>query len=159
MPLDLEALKPFVTHKHECVLPYGFPYSEKDPNHRCTCGLSAIFQRPAGPTHTISGGLADRITAENVFEILAEEVGRARTKHPVNSLIASALVEEVGEMLDDALNSSSNYRVEALQVACVAIRIVLEGMPLEGEDLQAIRDMVKMGKSAKKRLTDHGDPL
>jgi hypothetical protein len=60
---------------------------------------------------------------------LAEEVGRARAKFPQNRHMLAALVEEVGELAKALLEGELNeaIRAEALQVACVAIRIAEEG--------------------------------
>jgi NTP pyrophosphatase (non-canonical NTP hydrolase) len=64
---------------------------------------------------------------ELVSEIVAE-LARARTKFPGKNVTFAALVEEVGE-LSTALFSESRERVreEAIQVAVMAMRIVLDG--------------------------------
>ena len=56
------------------------------------------------------------------------EIFRARKKFPTNDLLMVALTEEVGE-LAKALVDEPKDRVyeEAIQVACVAIRIATEG--------------------------------
>ncbi len=60
---------------------------------------------------------------------LAEELQRARTKFPGNDLLTIALGEEFGELCQAQLQRKSRdeIRKEALQVACVAIRIYEEG--------------------------------
>lgn len=60
---------------------------------------------------------------------LAEEICRAREKFPKNAHMLAALVEEVGELAKALLEGEPNedIRKEALQVACVAIRIAEEG--------------------------------
>jgi len=59
---------------------------------------------------------------------LQTEVRRARKKFPANDVLMVALTEEVGE-LARALLEESPERIyeEAIQVACVAIRIATEG--------------------------------
>jgi hypothetical protein len=59
---------------------------------------------------------------------LMQEITRARTKFPGNRYLLAALVEEVGE-LAEALVSGTKGEVykEAIQCACVAIRIAEEG--------------------------------
>lgn len=58
-----------------------------------------------------------------------EEVQRARTKFPGNRLLLAALMEEVGELARAYLQREGHERVrkEAIQVACVALRIAEEG--------------------------------
>lgn len=60
--------------------------------------------------------------------LLVAEMARARQKFPSNRFLLTALVEEVGECAR-ALLSETPERVaeEAIQVACVALRIVEEG--------------------------------
>ena len=60
---------------------------------------------------------------------LAEEVARARAKFPGNRFMLAALTEEVGELARALLQrqGADRVRAEALQVACVAIRIFEEG--------------------------------
>ncbi len=61
---------------------------------------------------------------------LITELSRARTLHPPCSRerFMVALAEEVGELAKEVLEGGSEERVqtEALQVACVAMRIVLD---------------------------------
>lgn len=60
---------------------------------------------------------------------VAGEVRRAREKFPNNDHMMAALMEEVGELSKAFLENEGNDRVraEAMQVACVAIRIMEEG--------------------------------
>ena len=60
---------------------------------------------------------------------LEAEVFRARTKFPGNALLLAALVEEAGELARELLQRGGDDRIrkEALQVACVAMRIYEEG--------------------------------
>lgn len=60
---------------------------------------------------------------------LAEEMVRAREKFPANALLLAALAEEMGELAKALLQREGSDRVrkEALQVACVAMRIYEEG--------------------------------
>lgn len=64
---------------------------------------------------------------ELVNEIIAE-LARARTKFPGKNVTFAALVEEVGE-LATAMFSENRERVreEAVQVAVMAMRVVLDG--------------------------------
>lgn len=73
---------------------------------------------------------------------LADEMDRANAKFPGNRLLASALAEEVGEMADAWLNQNSAHaRQEALQVACVAMRIVVQG-PNDVDQSRAVLGMM-----------------
>lgn len=60
---------------------------------------------------------------------ISKEVVRARTKFPGNRLLLAALTEEVGELAKAMLQDRpiEEIRREAIQVACVAIRIIEEG--------------------------------
>ena len=60
---------------------------------------------------------------------LTNEVGRARAKFPSNEKLLAALMEEVGELAQAMLQRKplAEIRKEALQVACVAVRIYGEG--------------------------------
>lgn len=59
---------------------------------------------------------------------LQAELARRRAKFPGNRLLIPALVEEVGELVDALLDGDRNaVRLEAIQVAAVAIRIAEEG--------------------------------
>jgi len=69
---------------------------------------------------------------EGVFEALVEvssEVNRARNKFPTNLHLLAALMEEVGELAKELLEhgNTAHARTEAMQVACVAVRIMTEG--------------------------------
>lgn len=61
-------------------------------------------------------------------EILAE-LDRARKKFPDNAKLLAALTEEVGELAQAMLQGKSHAEIfkEAIQVACVAVRIAEEG--------------------------------
>ncbi|QDZ10563.1 hypothetical protein [Devosia ginsengisoli] len=69
------------------------------------------------------------VTDEQVLasEILAE-LTRARTKFPGKNVTFAALVEEVGELATATFEESSDrVRKEAVQVAVMAMRMVLDG--------------------------------
>jgi hypothetical protein len=64
---------------------------------------------------------------------LADELGRARRKFPACEHTYAALLEELGELANAFIEHkcghapARNVRAEALQVACVAVRIATEG--------------------------------
>lgn len=60
---------------------------------------------------------------------LCAEIHRARAKFPHNRHLLAALTEEVGELAQAMLQGGNcqRQREEALQVACVALRIYEEG--------------------------------
>lgn len=60
---------------------------------------------------------------------VSAEVARARAKFPRNAHLLAALTEEVGELAAAMLEGLSLEEIqkEAIQVACVACRIVEEG--------------------------------
>ena len=59
--------------------------------------------------------------------LLKTEVFTARDKFPSNEHLFAALLEEVGELAYEMTRDRQRQREEALQVACVAIRIAEEG--------------------------------
>lgn len=64
---------------------------------------------------------------ELASDILAE-LDRARTKFPGKNVTFAALVEEVGELATAIFEESADrVRKEAVQVAVMAMRIVLDG--------------------------------
>lgn len=65
----------------------------------------------------------------DTLDALTREVHRARAKFPGNRHLHVALSEEVGELAQALLQGKPQAEVvkEALQVACVAIRIIEEG--------------------------------
>lgn len=67
----------------------------------------------------------------DTLDAVSREVMRARAKHPTNTNLLPALVEEVGELAQALADKHGRERVvaEAIQVACVALRIVEEGEP------------------------------
>lgn len=60
---------------------------------------------------------------------VGQEIERARQKFPTNRNLFLALSEEVGELAKELLErgNGDSVRAEAMQVACVAIRIMTEG--------------------------------
>lgn len=66
---------------------------------------------------------------QETIEALTSEIERARSKFPSNAHLFLALVEEVGELSKDLLEGNVGWREEALQVACVALRLYEEGDP------------------------------
>lgn len=72
-----------------------------------------------------SGGAAYQSTND----ALDAELARARAKFPGNRFLVAACAEELGEMAAALLQrrDPEEIRREALQVACVALRIYEEG--------------------------------
>jgi len=68
------------------------------------------------------------LDSESMLE-LANEVRRAREKFPGSRFLLAALTEELGEVARALLQRQGKERVrkEALQVACVAMRLFEEG--------------------------------
>lgn len=61
--------------------------------------------------------------------LVAAELQRARFKFPGNTHLTHALTEEVGELAKAQLQKRPRAEVvaEAVQVACMAVRIIEEG--------------------------------
>jgi hypothetical protein len=70
-----------------------------------------------------------------VAQDLDRELKRARIKHPpcTRERFMVALMEEVGELAKEVLEGGTEERIraEALQVACVALRVVLDATDKE----------------------------
>lgn len=65
---------------------------------------------------------------EKLAEEIIEQLGKAREKFPGKNVTFAALVEEVGELATALFEEpSENVRKEAVQVATMAMRIVLDG--------------------------------
>ncbi len=70
---------------------------------------------------------SDRKVAELLAEI-ETELARARAKFPGDGVTMLALMEEVGELAKASFEEpSARVRKEAVQVAVMAIRVVLDG--------------------------------
>ena len=74
-------------------------------------------------------GDGDAAPKHETLDLIAEEVLRARTKFPGNEHLLAALTEEVGELAQAMLQAKPRGEQvkEAVQVACVAVRIIEEG--------------------------------
>lgn len=70
-----------------------------------------------------------RVRQAETFEALAREIRHARKKFPGNRFLLAALTEEIGELAQALLQKDEREQIrhEALQVACVALRIYEEG--------------------------------
>lgn len=93
---------------------------------------------------------------------LAAELKHARNKFPDNHFMFEALAEEIGEMADAfrTLGDTPESRKEALQVACVAMRIVTEGPNREGEcpdTLDRLAELEPFARGFFSRLLDRPD--
>lgn len=70
-----------------------------------------------------------RLPEDLTLDAISAEVLRARTKFPGNNHLLAALTEEVGELAQAMLQGRPRDEIEkeAIQVACVAIRLIEEG--------------------------------
>jgi len=68
------------------------------------------------------------------IDALTAELARARAKFPGNRFLLAALCEELGELAEAvAHGNKAEIRTEAVQVACVAIRIAEEDVRRMGD--------------------------
>ncbi len=99
----------------------------------------------------------------DIFDELRAEIARARAKFPKKDHLFAALGEEVGELARELLEGGTPQRIreEAIQVACVALRIAEEGdgdfddyrFRYSGGELAQIGDLVTTDESCKLPLT------
>lgn len=69
-----------------------------------------------------------RLDVIDLAREIIQELGRARAKFPGDNGTTVALVEEVGELAQATFEKSrAEVRKEAIQVACMAMRVVLDG--------------------------------
>lgn len=86
-----------------------------------------LLEQAATALRLSAGGGEKGTEAQLADEILAELV-RARTKFPGKNVTFAALVEEVGELATATFEESRDrVRKEAVQVAVMAMRMVLDG--------------------------------
>ncbi len=83
----------------------------------------------------------------NILTEIAEELARAKKLFPSSDGVMTALTEEVGELAKALLDEPwDRVRVEAVQVAAMAIRVALEGDPtLDG--IRATRETETEGEN------------
>jgi len=98
--------------------------------------------------------------------LLKTEVFKARSKFRSNEHLFAALLEEVGELAYEMTRDRQRQREEALQVACVAIRIAEEGDADFGDELPRCAppmfawladDAARLGSAARELL--EGGPV
>lgn len=76
------------------------------------------------PVHAQQIGTAERM----VMNEIAAELARARAKFPGKNVTLAALMEEVGELAKATFEEPrAAVRKEAVQVAVMAIRMILDG--------------------------------
>lgn len=93
---------------------------------------------------------------------LVNELAHARRKFPDSQYTMTALAEEVGELAEayEIDPHSPETKKEALQVACVAMRIVLENLDTSGECrevVQAMKALEPLSRSFWDSLKDRPD--
>lgn len=72
--------------------------------------------------------VGSREEIDALLDEIRTELGRARAKFPGKNVTFAALVEEVGELAKATFEEPrSNVRKEAVQVAVMAMRMVLDG--------------------------------
>lgn len=90
---------------------------------RVGAAIATFSRRAQAPEHGSSPS-AERQLAEDILV----ELVRARTKFPGKNVTFAALVEEVGELATATFEESAErVRKEAVQVAVMAMRMVLDG--------------------------------
>lgn len=79
--------------------------------------------------HMLEGPKAyDDLALDLLLEDIRSELLRTRTKFPGDNVTLLALMEEVGELAKASFEETrSNVRKETVQVAVMAIRVVLDG--------------------------------
>lgn len=100
---------------------------------KCRCGHERICHPYANVCRssacTCLEYLEPGLPEPKTIAALTAELKRARAKFPANAKLTVALMEEVGELAQALLQGKAKDEIvkEALQVACVAVRIAEEG--------------------------------
>lgn len=82
--------------------------------------VELLYTHPPQPSETV--------TEEALCSEILAELTRARTKFPGKNVTFAALVEEVGELATATFEESADrVRKEAVQVAVMAMRMILDG--------------------------------
>lgn len=87
------------------------------------------------------------IPTNKSLSLVSKEIERARRKFPNPAGLMVALMEEVGELAQAMLqhgSESERAKDEAIQVACVAIRILEEGDPMYRIPLEDTQPGIKV---------------
>ena len=100
---------------------------------------------------TDDGPLGERF--DETMDRLAAEITRACGKFPDNRLLVDALAEELGEAAREDLPCVPGNR-EWLQVACVAMRLYMEGTP--DNNTQIMRLFLEVARLGRARLEKEG---
>lgn len=123
--------------------------------------VEALYKAPPEIHPTTSEARLREATPEDALaaEILAE-LTRARAKFPGRNVTFAALIEEVGELATATFEeASSRVRKEAVQVAVMAMRMVLDGDHTFDEwrkekGLDPLHSSARKLKSGGQRMTD-----
>lgn len=96
-----------------------------------------------------------RLPRSSTVEALLKEIVQAKTKFPGSERLMAALLEEVGELAEELLKDQWDYKklvAEALQVACVAVRVSeeLEAITLRERRLSVLAS--ELGQTAREYL-------
>lgn len=94
--------------------------------------LLAYLQANRAPESNTTNELTDeqcrQLILNTAVHDLKQEIERARRLYPGTEKLLPALMEEVGELARALLDEGDgDYREEAIQVACVSLRIATEG--------------------------------
>jgi hypothetical protein len=96
---------------------------------------------------------SDHYPQPQTIAALMKELQRARAKFPGNRFLLAALVEEVGKLAEAVLaEDKTAIKREALQVACVALRIAEEGDATEYASNRFIKIICGVGNIARALL-------
>jgi NTP pyrophosphatase (non-canonical NTP hydrolase) len=96
------------------------------PHNQVVKHLSIANPVGLSKANTVELGM-EKYDLSNPFNAIRAEVARARKLHPGNHHLFLALVEEVGEIAEAMQRGDSEHaRQEAVQVACLAVRLIEE---------------------------------
>ena len=96
----------------------------------------------------------DAAIVHTALKELATEVMRARIKFPLHTMLGEALAEEVGEWARGGHYWEAPGNEEALHIACVALRIYIEGTTTPEHRILAL--MMDHEQIARPLLESHG---
>jgi hypothetical protein len=123
-PLDVANFCMMLYHRGEPITGRAPYETQEAAAARLTSAKADLLEQQVAANERMS----DDLKVERLLEDVVVELTKARAKFPGKNVTFAALVEEVGELATATFEESSDrVRKEAVQVAVMAMRVVLDG--------------------------------